>query len=106
VARRHLDKDQSFLNEDAVSRVTSKLQVTVPKVIAERYGIRPGDEIDWVPAGDAIRVVPPARRIPSSKDGRALRVALFDRATERQRERQQVQTRRGDVSIVGGAARI
>jgi AbrB family looped-hinge helix DNA binding protein len=45
-------------NKDDMSRVTSKLQVTVPKAIAERYGIRPGDEIDWVPAGDAIRVVP------------------------------------------------
>ena len=28
-----------------MSRVTSKLQVTVPRAIAQRYGIRPGDEI-------------------------------------------------------------
>jgi AbrB family looped-hinge helix DNA binding protein len=77
-----------------MSRVTSKLQVTVPKLIAERYGIRPGDEIDWVPAGDAIRVVPPAQRTPRSKDSRARRLALFDQATERQRERQRGQTRR------------
>jgi len=78
-----------------MARVTSKLQVTVPKVIAERYGIRPGDEIDWVPAGDAIRVVPPARRTPRAKDTRARRLALFDQATERQRERQREQPRRG-----------
>jgi AbrB family looped-hinge helix DNA binding protein len=77
-----------------MSRVTSKLQVTIPKVIADRYGIRPGEEIDWVPAGDAIRVVPPARRIPRSKDSRERRVALFDQATERQRERQRGQARR------------
>src|SRR5262245_52870899 len=77
-----------------MARVTSKLQVTVPKVIAERYGIRPGDEIDWVPAGDAIRVVPPARRMPRPKDTRARRLALFDQATERQQERQRGQKRR------------
>jgi AbrB family looped-hinge helix DNA binding protein len=76
-----------------MSRVTSKLQVTVPKAVAERYGIRPGDEIDWVPAGDVIRVVPPARRIPSSKDSRARRLVLFDQATERQRGRQRGQKR-------------
>jgi bifunctional DNA-binding transcriptional regulator/antitoxin component of YhaV-PrlF toxin-antitoxin module len=36
--------------------VTSKLQLTVPKRIADQYGIRPGDELDWVPAGESIRV--------------------------------------------------
>jgi AbrB family looped-hinge helix DNA binding protein len=29
-----------------MGKVTSKLQVTVPKAIAQRYGIRPGDEIE------------------------------------------------------------
>jgi AbrB family looped-hinge helix DNA binding protein len=77
-----------------VSRVTSKLQVTVPKAIAERYGIRPGDDIDWVPAGDVIRVVPAPRRLSSAKDSRARRLALFDQATERQRERERSQKRR------------
>jgi AbrB family looped-hinge helix DNA binding protein len=77
-----------------MSRVTSRFRVTVPKAIAERYGIRPGDEIDWVPAGDTIRVVPPARRMPRTTDSRARRLALFDQATERQRERQRGQTRR------------
>ena len=28
-----------------MAKVTSKLQVTVPKALAERYGIRPGDDI-------------------------------------------------------------
>ncbi len=42
-----------------MAKVTSKLQVTVPKAIADRYGIRPGDEIEWVAAGDTIRVLPP-----------------------------------------------
>jgi AbrB family looped-hinge helix DNA binding protein len=69
-----------------MSRVTSKLQVTLPKVIAERYGIRPGDEIEWVPAGDVIRVVPPGRALPALD--RKSRLKLFDAATERQRGRQ------------------
>ena len=40
-----------------MAKVTSKLQVTVPKALAEKYAIRPGDEIAWEAAGDVIRVV-------------------------------------------------
>jgi AbrB family looped-hinge helix DNA binding protein len=70
-----------------MSKVTSKLQVTVPKAIAQRYGIRPGDDIDWVPAGDdSIRVVLTGRR--PRRDDLSLRLRLFDAATERQRRRQ------------------
>ncbi len=68
-----------------MSKVTSKLQVTIPKAIAERYGIEPGGEIDWLPAGEAIRVVP--RTNKATEDDRARRRELFDRATERQRAR-------------------
>jgi AbrB family looped-hinge helix DNA binding protein len=39
-----------------MAKVTSKLQLTVPKVIADQYGIRPGDELEWIPAGESIRV--------------------------------------------------
>ena len=39
--------------------MTSKLQVTIPKAIAQRYGIEPGTDIEWLAAGEAIRVVPP-----------------------------------------------
>ena len=28
-----------------MAKVTSKLQLTVPKAIADQYGIRPGDEL-------------------------------------------------------------
>jgi AbrB family looped-hinge helix DNA binding protein len=69
-----------------MSRVTSKLQVTVPKAIADQYGIRPGDEIEWLPAGDAIRVRPVGRKAPAIDTDARLR--LFDMATERQRRRQ------------------
>ena len=39
-----------------MAKVTSKLQLTVPKAIADQYGIKPGDELEWVPAGESIRV--------------------------------------------------
>jgi bifunctional DNA-binding transcriptional regulator/antitoxin component of YhaV-PrlF toxin-antitoxin module len=65
-------------------KVTSKLQVTVPKALAERYAIRPGDEIAWEAAGDVIRVVPRGR---PPAPGAAARLRLFDKATERQRRR-------------------
>lgn len=68
-----------------VARVTSKFQVTLPKALAEEYGIRPGCDIDFLPAGDAIRVVPPRATAPPDT---ARRLALFDAATRRQRERQ------------------
>jgi len=66
-----------------MSRVTSKLQVTIPRSVADLYGIEPGDDIEFVPAGDSIRVL--ARRdMPDVDD----RLALFDQATQRQRARQ------------------
>lgn len=59
--------------------MTSKLQLTVPKKIADQYGIKPGDELEWVPAGDSIRVELVRRK---AKAGLQLtteeRVALFD----------------------------
>lgn len=68
-----------------MAKVTSKYQVTVPKVIAERYGIRPGDHIDWAAAGDVIRVIPSGKRM--ARLDRETRLRLFDQATERQRRR-------------------
>lgn len=70
-----------------MSKVTSKLQVTIPKAIAEKYGIKPGDEIEFQPAGEVIRVIPPAgwrRRRLSVEE----RLRLFDEATARQRQRE------------------
>ena len=78
-----------------MSKVTSKLQLTVPKAIADQYGIRPGDELDWLPAGDAIRVAPPGH---SGRGQETLsvqeRLRLFDEATERQRQREARRTKR------------
>jgi len=65
-----------------MSKVTSKLQVSVPKAIAEKYGIRPGDELDWIPTPEGIRVVPACAKELS---GHALtleeKLALFDQDT-------------------------
>jgi AbrB family looped-hinge helix DNA binding protein len=68
-----------------MSKVTSKLQVTVPKAIADRYRIRPGDEIEWAPAGEAIRVIPRKRSKPAGD--RTAKLKLFDESVARQRKR-------------------
>ena len=71
-----------------MSKVTSKLQVTVPKALAERYGIRPGDDIRFEGAGEVIRVVPASAGAPREGLDIEARLRLFDDATERQRKRE------------------
>jgi bifunctional DNA-binding transcriptional regulator/antitoxin component of YhaV-PrlF toxin-antitoxin module len=62
-----------------MAKVTSKLQLTVPEVIADQYGIRPGDELVWIPAGESIRIELVERK---AKGGHELtteeKLALFD----------------------------
>jgi len=77
-----------------VSKVTSKLQVTVPKALAERYGIRPGDDIRFEEAGENIRVVPVAAGLPKECLDVEARLRLFDAATARQRKRESDRTLR------------
>jgi bifunctional DNA-binding transcriptional regulator/antitoxin component of YhaV-PrlF toxin-antitoxin module len=55
--------------------------------MAERFNIKPGDQIEWEAAGETIRVVPARKRAKSTilpQD----RLKHFDRATQRQRERE------------------
>ena len=66
-----------------MAKVT-KYQVTIPKAIAEQYGIGPGDTIDFIAAGDVIRVIPSGKRAPEDRESK---VRLFDQATERHRRR-------------------
>jgi bifunctional DNA-binding transcriptional regulator/antitoxin component of YhaV-PrlF toxin-antitoxin module len=77
-----------------VAKVTSKLQLTLPKAIADQYKIRPGDHLDWLPAGEAIRVVKrdtmETVEPPTLED----RLRLFDQATDRQRKREGATHRR------------
>ena len=68
-----------------MAKVTSKYQVTLPRRIADTYRIRPGDDIDWVAAGEVIRVIPPGKQAASLSLESQLR--LFDQATERLRKR-------------------
>lgn len=72
-----------------MAKVTSKLQVTIPRRIADAYGIAPGDEIEFVAAGDGIRVVLPGRAAPAALST-AEKLRLFDAASARQRERDKV----------------
>lgn len=69
-----------------MAKVTSKLQVTVPKALAVQLGIQPGDDVDWTMSGDGLRATP-------SKHRRRFldletRLRLFHEATDRQRRRE------------------
>jgi bifunctional DNA-binding transcriptional regulator/antitoxin component of YhaV-PrlF toxin-antitoxin module len=71
--------------------------LTVPKAIADQYGIHPGDELEWIPAGEAIRVI---RRERAEKPGVLTleqRLKRFDHATKRQRRREALLKRSGVV---------
>jgi AbrB family looped-hinge helix DNA binding protein len=78
-----------------MSKVTSKLQLTVPKTIADQFGIRPGDNLEWFPAGEVIRVVPSRAHKPPDSLSLEERLDLFDRATLRQRQREAAARRNG-----------
>lgn len=67
-----------------MAKVTSKYQVTAPRKIVEEYHIRPGDDIDWAPAGQSIRVIPSGKK--ETPQDRESRLRWFDQATERQRK--------------------
>ena len=67
-----------------MSKVTSKLQLTVPKAIADQYGIRPGDELQWSPAGESIRVSLSRSRTKAEQSLTLKeRLELFDRGSKR-----------------------
>jgi bifunctional DNA-binding transcriptional regulator/antitoxin component of YhaV-PrlF toxin-antitoxin module len=71
-----------------MAKVTSKLQLTVPKAIADQYKIRPGDELDWLPAGEVIRVVKHGKEDLREPMSTEQRLQLFDQATARQIKRE------------------
>jgi bifunctional DNA-binding transcriptional regulator/antitoxin component of YhaV-PrlF toxin-antitoxin module len=71
-----------------VAKVTSKLQLTLPKAIADQYKIRPGDDLDWLPAGESIRVIKRDAMEIAPPVALKERLQLFDQATARQRKRQ------------------
>ena len=69
-----------------MSKVTTKYQVSIPKALAEKVGIRIGDELAWEDAAGMLR----ARVASAAKTRMTLRerLRLFDAATARQEGRQ------------------
>ena len=84
--RYFLDKELILARVRTMSKITSKLQVTLPKALADRFRVRPGDEIEWQEAGDTIRIVP--RRSLPVRYSSEMKLHLFDEATRRQLGRQ------------------
>src|SRR6185436_10484450 len=68
-----------------MSKVTSKLQITLPKAIADEYRIKPGDDVLWVASGDAIRLIP-GRQAKPHAETIAAKLRVFDEAMARVRE--------------------
>jgi hypothetical protein len=59
----------------------------LPKRLVDTYGIQVGDDLVLLPAGDTISLVP-ARQVSDAAANTQQRLMYFDRATERQRERE------------------
>ena len=70
-----------------MAKVTSKLQITVPKALAAELDLQPGDDIDWAINGNGLRVTPSKAR--REVFDLATRLRQYDHATDRQRRRQQ-----------------
>ena len=66
-----------------MAKVTSKLQVTIPKAIAQAHGIRPGMELEFESAHDVIRV----RTMARAPLDVAARLHAYDQGTRRQTTR-------------------
>ena len=67
-------------------KVTRKLQITVPKRLAEQVGIGPGSEVEFAVAGDASRMAPVGKGA-GGELSTAERLRLFREASARQAER-------------------
>jgi bifunctional DNA-binding transcriptional regulator/antitoxin component of YhaV-PrlF toxin-antitoxin module len=68
-----------------MAKLTGKYQVTLPEAIADLYQIRPGDDIQWEPDGDVIRLIPIGKK--ASPEDRDSKLRIFDQATKRHRRR-------------------
>lgn len=67
-------------------KVTAKLQITIPKRLAEQVGISPGCDVEFAVAGEGIRMTPAGKRA-GAELGTAERLRLFHEASARQAER-------------------
>lgn len=64
-----------------MSKVTTKLQLTLPKALAVQYGIHAGSEVRFEAAGPVIVLRPAGEETP--RLSLTERLALFDAATDR-----------------------
>ncbi len=64
-----------------MAKITTKLQVTLPKRLAEKHGIAPGDEVQFQSVAGVIRMVPAGT--PPDLLGLDERLRLFDDASRR-----------------------
>ena len=70
-----------------MSKVSRKLQVTIPKAVADAYHIGAGSLICFEPAGEVIRLrIDKPNTLPTG-DVVQLCISLFDAATARQAQR-------------------
>ncbi|HMB38988.1 MAG TPA: AbrB/MazE/SpoVT family DNA-binding domain-containing protein [Wenzhouxiangellaceae bacterium] len=83
-----------------MAKVTSKLQVTLPKRLAEAHRIAPGDRIEFQSSGDDIRIITEAGKRPSELS-REERLRLFDEATSRIQARAKRLPKSGDSAEPG-----
>lgn len=61
--------------------MTSKYQISIPKRLADRLSITPGDDIEWSVAGDELRISRPSAGTVLSREEK---LAMFDAGTRRQ----------------------
>ena len=64
-----------------MAKITSKLQLTLPKRLAEQHGLAPGDEVRFESVAGVIRMVPAGT--PPDVLGMDERLRLFDEASRR-----------------------
>jgi AbrB family looped-hinge helix DNA binding protein len=69
-----------------MSKVTSKYQVSIPRALADKLGIKVGDDLHWEDAAGALRARVAAA--PKARFSVSERLRLFDAATARQAKRQ------------------
>jgi AbrB family looped-hinge helix DNA binding protein len=74
-----------------MAKVTGKFQITLPKALVDRCGIRVGDELELRPVGRSIQL--DRRPRSDAADVRRDRLEHFDRATMRLRTRQRARPR-------------
>lgn len=94
-----LDEILDDVHHGCMARVTGKFQITLPKRLADSYGIHVGDEVEIVAAGESIAIIPARKLTPLLSPQERLR--HFDQATRRQETRQRGEQQRGAATDRG-----